>query len=111
MKQTLGNIHPKSAQVLADLATLKARQRKSVEAQQLLRRSIAVWRHMGAGSHPALLSALKKLTSLCSNQGKCRNSHVEKPINTACVNPLNVMQDGFCSGCIQHELYIARLIV
>lgn len=76
MKQTLGNIHPKSAQVLADLATLKARQRKSVEAQQLLRRSIAVWRHMGAGSHPALLSALKKLTSLCSNQGKCPSPEI-----------------------------------
>ena len=71
MKQTLGNVHPKLAQVLADLATLKGRQKKSVEAQQLLRRSIAIWRHMGAGSHPALLSALKKLTSLCSLQGKC----------------------------------------
>lgn len=71
MKQTLGSIHPKLAQVLADLATLKGRQKKSVEAQQLLRRSIAIWRHMGAGAHPALLSALKKLTSLCSFQGKC----------------------------------------
>ena len=71
MKQTLGNIHPNSAQVLADLATLKARQKKPVEAQQLLRRSIAIWRHMGAGSNPALLTALKKMTKLCSIQGKC----------------------------------------
>lgn len=71
MKQSLGNVHPKLAQVLADLATLKARQNKLTEAQQLLRRSIAVWRHMGAGSHPALLNALRVLTNLCSEQGKC----------------------------------------
>lgn len=87
MKQTLGNVHPKLAQVLAALATLKARQKKSVEAQQLLRRSIAIWRHMGAGSHPALLSALKMLTKLCSMQGKhhkalcncSRNGHSHTP--------------------------------
>ena len=76
MKQTLGNVHPKLAEVLADLATLKARQKKSIEAQQLLRRSIAIWRHMGAGSHPALLSALRVLTNLCSTQGKCPNPGV-----------------------------------
>lgn len=71
MKQSLGNVHPKLAQVLADLASLKARQNKITEAQQLLRRSIAVWRHMGAGSHPALLNALRALANLCSDQGKC----------------------------------------
>ena len=70
MKQCLGHVHPKLAQILADLATLKARQEKSTEAQQLLRRSVAMWRHMGAGSHHALLSALRMLIRLGSNNGK-----------------------------------------
>lgn len=102
MKQTLGNIHPKLAQVLAVLATLKARQKKSVEAQQLLRRSIAIWRHMGAGSHPTLLSALKMLTKLCSIQGKHCNLgmviHIKTPVYVACMTSCSVMQHVCCHG-------------
>lgn len=103
IKQTLGNVHPKLAQVLAALATLKARQKKSVEAQQLLRRSIAIWRHMGAGSHPALLTALKMLTKLCFSQGKHHNlgmvMYILAPVHIAYLNPLSGMQHVCCYVC------------
>ncbi len=68
-KQCLGHVHPKLAQVLVDLAALKARQNRPTEAQHLLRRSIAMWRQMGAGCHPALLSALETLANLCRVHG------------------------------------------
>ncbi len=68
-KQCLGHVHPKLAQLLVDLAALKARQKRPTEAQHLLRRSIAMWRHMGAGCHPALLSALETLANLCRVHG------------------------------------------
>ena len=69
-KQCLGHVHPKLAQLLVDLAALKARQKRPTEAQHLLRRSIAMWRHMGAGYHPALLSALETLANLCRVHGE-----------------------------------------
>ncbi|KAA6419179.1 MAG: hypothetical protein FRX49_10919 [Trebouxia sp. A1-2] len=64
-KQCLGHVHPKLAQVLVDMAALKARQKRPTEAQHLLRRSIVMWRQLGAGCHPALLSALETLANLC----------------------------------------------
>ena len=86
MKQCLGHVHPKLAQILADLATLKARQDRSTEAQQLLRRSVAMWRHMGAGSNPALLSALRMLIKLGSNSGKYLTFSI--PLKYALVFPV-----------------------
>ena len=70
MKQCLGHVHPKLVDVLVDLAALKVQQKRPTEAQHLLRRGIAMWRQMGAGSHPALLTALDKLANLCSAHGK-----------------------------------------
>lgn len=70
-KQCLGHVHPKLAQILTDLATLKTQQKRPSEAQHLLRRSIVMWRQMGAGCHPALLAALEALATLCRAQGQC----------------------------------------
>lgn len=70
MKQCFGSLHPKLANLLVDMAAMKAHQNRTTEAQHLMRRSIAMWRHMGAGSHPALLAALDTLANLCRAHGR-----------------------------------------
>ena len=114
MKHALGNVHPRLAQVLADLATLKARQNKHTEAQQLLRRSIAVWRHMGAGSHPALLNALRMLMNLCSAQGMPKSGCMHALIGSNISRVLVVFEEGeptsihsACSNMLNHANMIS----
>ena len=70
MKQCLGHVHPRLATILVDMAAVKSQQGRSTEAQQLLVRSIAMWRHMGGGSQPALVTALANLADLCKAHGK-----------------------------------------
>ena len=70
IKQCLGHIHPKLAAILVDLAAVKSQQGRLSEAQQLLARGIAMWRHMGAGSIPALPTALDALANLRHSQGE-----------------------------------------
>ena len=52
------------------MAAVKSQQGRSTEAQQLLVRSIAMWRHMGGGSQPALVTALANSAELCKAHGR-----------------------------------------
>jgi tetratricopeptide (TPR) repeat protein len=65
-----GPEHPKTAQILNNLADLYRKQRRDAEAEPLQQRSLAIWEKTMGPNHPDTANSLNNLASLYDAQGR-----------------------------------------